>query len=89
MYKREGVYEGTYRPAFVDVKIGDQIYADCLTFLVLQKSDEIAPPGHYRSEIEKGADLYLSEAFRKKNSLAYGFVNQTVVKCMVSEIKGV
>ncbi|KUF25809.1 gamma-glutamylcyclotransferase [Bacillus sp. G1(2015b)] len=66
LYKREGVYEGTYRPAFVDVKIGDQIYEDCLTFLVLQKSEEIAPPGHYRSEIEKGADLYLSEAFCKK-----------------------
>ena len=66
LYKREGVYEGTYRPAFVDVKMGDQVYEDCLTFLVLQKSEEIAPPGHYRSEIEKGADLYLSEAFRKK-----------------------
>ncbi|PCK21797.1 gamma-glutamylcyclotransferase [Bacillus pumilus] len=66
LYKREGVYEGTYRPAFVDVKMGNQIYEDCLTFLVLQKSEEIAPPGHYRSEIEKGADLYLSEAFRKK-----------------------
>lgn len=66
LYKREGVDEGTYRPAFVDVKLGDQVYEDCLTFLVLQKSEEIAPPGHYRSEIEKGADLYLSEAFRKK-----------------------
>lgn len=66
LYKREGVYEGTYRPAFVDVNIGDQIYEDCLTFLVLQKSEEIAPPAHYRSEIEKGADLYLSEVFRKK-----------------------
>ncbi|AOZ87448.1 gamma-glutamylcyclotransferase [Bacillus xiamenensis] len=66
LYKREGVYEGTYRPAFVDVTIGDQVYQDCLTFLVLKKNEEIAPPAHYRSEIEKGADLYLSEAFRKK-----------------------
>ncbi|VXB29423.1 gamma-glutamylcyclotransferase [Bacillus altitudinis] len=66
LYKREGVNEGTYRPAFVDVTVGDQVYEDCLTFLVLKKSEEIAPPGHYRSEIEKGADLYLSEAFRKK-----------------------
>ncbi len=63
LYKREGVYEGTYLPAFVDVKIGNQIYDDGLTFLVLQKSEEIARPGHYRIEIEKGADLYLSEAF--------------------------
>ncbi|OLP63120.1 putative gamma-glutamylcyclotransferase YkqA [Bacillus pumilus] len=66
LYKREGVFERTYRPAFVDVKIGDQVYEDCLTFLVLQKCEEIAPPDHYRSEIEKGVDLYLSEAFRKK-----------------------
>ncbi|WP_353855919.1 gamma-glutamylcyclotransferase [Bacillus sp. Bos-x628] len=66
LYKREGVFEGTYRPSFVDVKIGNEVYQDCVTFLVLQKREEVAPPPHYRSEIEKGADLYLSESFRKK-----------------------
>ncbi|MFS0654278.1 gamma-glutamylcyclotransferase [Bacillus sp. 179-C3.3 HS] len=66
LYKREGVNERTYRPAFVDVKIGDRTYEDCVTFLVQQKSKEVAPPDHYRHEIEKGADRYLSEAFCKK-----------------------
>ncbi|MGE6631226.1 gamma-glutamylcyclotransferase [Bacillus sp. NPDC077027] len=66
LYKREGVFEQTYRPAFVDVKVNGKLYKDCLTFLVIEKSDEIAPPLHYRTEIEKGADLYLSEAFREK-----------------------
>ena len=42
LYKREGVNEGTYRPAFVDVTVGDQVYEDCLTFLVLKRERNCA-----------------------------------------------
>lgn len=44
LFKREGVESLTYRPAFVDVEAGGRHYKDCLTFLVLQKEAEIAPP---------------------------------------------
>ncbi|MEC1961117.1 gamma-glutamylcyclotransferase, partial [Bacillus subtilis] len=52
-------------------------YKYCLTFLVLQKEAEIAPPQHYQIEIERGAELYLSPEFTEKlkrhmNSLPKG-----------------
>ncbi|MEC3651080.1 gamma-glutamylcyclotransferase [Bacillus subtilis] len=77
LYKREGVESLTYRPAFVDVEAGGRHYKDCLTFLVLQKEAEIAPPQHYQIEIERGAELYLSPEFTEKlkrhmNSLPKG-----------------
>ncbi|MGF7533374.1 gamma-glutamylcyclotransferase [Bacillus mexicanus] len=77
LYKREGVESLTYRPAFVDVEAGGRRYPDCLTFLVLQKSAEIAPPQHYQIEIERGAEMYLSKGFAEKlkrhmNSLPKG-----------------
>lgn len=64
--KREGVDNHTYRPAFIEVCAGGRVYRGCLTFLVLDKAEEIAPPGHYQEEIERGADLYLSPAFSEK-----------------------
>lgn len=77
LFKREGVESLTYRPAFVDVEAGGRHYKDCLTFLVLQKEAEIAPPQHYQIEIERGAELYLSPEFTEKlkrhmNSLPKG-----------------
>lgn len=77
LYKREGVESLTYRPAFVDVEAGGRRYTDCLTFLVLQKEAEIAPPQHYQIEIERGAEMYLSPGFAEKlkrhmNSLPKG-----------------
>ncbi|WP_235600213.1 gamma-glutamylcyclotransferase, partial [Bacillus amyloliquefaciens] len=66
LYKREGVDNHTYRPAFIEVCAGGRVYRGVLTFLVLDKAEEIAPPGHYQEEIERGADLYLSPAFSEK-----------------------
>ncbi|MCI4135566.1 gamma-glutamylcyclotransferase [Bacillus vallismortis] len=77
LYKREGVASLAYRPAFVDVEAGGERYTDCLTFLVLQKEPETAPPQHYQVEIERGAEMYLSSEFAEKlkrhmNSLPKG-----------------
>lgn len=66
LYKREGVDSHTYRPAFIEVCVNGRVYTGCLTFLVLEKAEEIAPPGHYQEEIERGADLYLSPGFSEK-----------------------
>ncbi|MCC8352199.1 gamma-glutamylcyclotransferase [Bacillus halotolerans] len=77
LYKREGVESHTYRPAFVDVEAGGKLYTDCLTFLVLRKEAETAPPQHYQIEIERGAELYLTKGFTERlkqhmNSLPKG-----------------
>lgn len=66
LYKREGVDSRTYRPAFVDVEADGHLYTDCLTFLVLDKKAEIAPPEHYSREIERGAQQYLSADYAEK-----------------------
>lgn len=63
LYKREGVSENLYRPAFVDVEVNGRSYRDCLTFIVVDKKKELAPPDHYRTEIERGAERYLSREF--------------------------
>jgi cation transport regulator ChaC/gamma-glutamylcyclotransferase (GGCT)/AIG2-like uncharacterized protein YtfP len=66
LYKRERVSEKVYRPAFVDVTVEGKIYRDCLTFIVVDKKKELAPPDHYRFEIERGAKRYLSHHFYLK-----------------------
>ncbi|MGG3573073.1 gamma-glutamylcyclotransferase [Bacillus gobiensis] len=63
LYKREGVFENLYRPAFVDVNVNGRSYHDCLTFIVVDKKKELAPPDHYRAEIERGAERYLTREF--------------------------
>lgn len=73
LYKREGVWISLYRPTFVDVDIQGTIYKDCLTFVVLDKKEELAPPNHYRDEILRGAKGRLSEAYYHK---IYQYMNK-------------
>ncbi|WP_194841303.1 gamma-glutamylcyclotransferase [Salinibacillus xinjiangensis] len=66
LFKREGVHSGTYRPAFIDVEINGQVHRNVMTFLVIDKQDEVAPPEHYAREILRGAKGRVSDAYFKK-----------------------
>lgn len=63
LYRREGVNAGIYRPAFVDVEVGGVLHEDMLTFLVIDKEPETAPPEHYAIEILRGAKGFVSEGY--------------------------
>jgi gamma-glutamylcyclotransferase (GGCT)/AIG2-like uncharacterized protein YtfP len=63
LYRREGVGSRLYRPAFVDLTINGHIYKDVLTFIVVNKEAETAPPDHYTEEIIRGGTGYLSESY--------------------------
>ncbi|WP_282033456.1 gamma-glutamylcyclotransferase [Metabacillus indicus] len=66
LYVREGVGTGMYRPAFIGVKVNGREYKQCLTFTVIDKKEEFRPPGHYSSEILKGAEGRLSPEYVKR-----------------------
>ncbi|MGX1194157.1 gamma-glutamylcyclotransferase [Metabacillus sp. SLBN-84] len=66
LYVREGVGTGMYRPAFVKVEVNGRVYEQCLTFTVIDKKEEFRPPGHYSSEILKGAEGRLSPEYVKR-----------------------
>ena len=62
LYRREGVLVKAYRPTFVTVKKnGEEVQA--LTFVVVNKEPETAPPLDYEAEIFRGAAGYLSVAY--------------------------
>ncbi|MGX6445028.1 gamma-glutamylcyclotransferase [Neobacillus sp. K501] len=63
LYKREGVGTGMYRPAFVDLTINGKLEKDVLTFIVVDKQPETAPPQHYSEEIIRGGTGVLSESY--------------------------
>ncbi|MBU8907665.1 gamma-glutamylcyclotransferase [Desertibacillus haloalkaliphilus] len=63
LFKREGVNANVYRPAFITIKINGVTYENVLTFLVINKQDEIAPPDHYAREILRGAKGFVSESY--------------------------
>jgi len=64
--KREGVLYGTYRPTFVDVKTSKTVFKDVLTYVVINKEEETAPPIKYAAEILRGSACCLSEKYRMK-----------------------
>jgi gamma-glutamylcyclotransferase (GGCT)/AIG2-like uncharacterized protein YtfP len=66
LYRREGVNAGCYRPAFVDVTVEGKLFKDVLTFVVIDKQPEIAPPKSYAEEILCGAAGCLSEEYISK-----------------------
>lgn len=55
LYAREGVEEGLYRPVVVPVVRTNGETVDALTFTVVNKEEETAPPEHYMNEILRGA----------------------------------
>ncbi|UOQ83372.1 gamma-glutamylcyclotransferase [Gracilibacillus salinarum] len=63
---REGVEEGKYRPSFVDVEVNGVMLHDVLTFVVVDKQSETAPPEHYAKEIIRGGKDYLSSSYLQK-----------------------
>lgn len=63
LFKREGVYSQIYRPAFIEMKIDGIRYTNVLTFLVIDKEKEVAPPEHYYTEILRGAKGFVSKEY--------------------------
>lgn len=63
LYRREGVGSRLYRPTFVDLFVDGSLYKDVLTFTVVSKEAETAPPEHYSEEIIRGGTEFLSEAY--------------------------
>ncbi|MBM7702262.1 gamma-glutamylcyclotransferase [Metabacillus iocasae] len=66
LYMREGVETNTYRPALISVEHNGEMLHDVLTFLVMDKQEELAPPDHYATEILRGGTGTLSEAYMKR-----------------------
>lgn len=66
LYRREGVNAGSYRPTLVDLTVNDGRLVNVLTFVVVDKEAETAPPDHYAEEILRGGSGCLSEAYLEK-----------------------
>jgi gamma-glutamylcyclotransferase (GGCT)/AIG2-like uncharacterized protein YtfP len=63
LYQREGVEAGCYRPAIIRVTVNGILLKNVLTFIVVEKEAETAPPQDYVEEIFRGAQGYLSEGY--------------------------
>ncbi|RSK27625.1 gamma-glutamylcyclotransferase [Bacillus sp. HMF5848] len=63
LYGREGVKAGCYRPAFIEVEYNGLLLKNVLTFTVVDKEAETAPPDHYMQEIIRGGTGYVSEQY--------------------------
>jgi gamma-glutamylcyclotransferase (GGCT)/AIG2-like uncharacterized protein YtfP/cation transport regulator ChaC len=61
--KREGVASGCYRPTFVDLTLNGELIQGVLTFTVVNKENETAPPTHYLDEILRGGSGCVSEDY--------------------------
>ncbi|WP_175639331.1 gamma-glutamylcyclotransferase [Metabacillus schmidteae] len=66
LFHREGVMGQIYRPSFIDVMIDGKTYRNVLTFFVVDKAKEVAPPEHYWTEILRGAKSFVSESYYQK-----------------------
>ncbi|WCK55160.1 gamma-glutamylcyclotransferase [Aneurinibacillus sp. Ricciae_BoGa-3] len=74
LYGREGVLLGLYRPVVVSVRMRDGSTCEALTFVVVNKEEETAPPVTYMEEILRGARPVVSEAYY--NGLVDRFVSR-------------
>ncbi|MDT3429252.1 gamma-glutamylcyclotransferase (GGCT)/AIG2-like uncharacterized protein YtfP/cation transport regulator ChaC [Paenibacillus forsythiae] len=63
LYLREGVHSGKYRPAVLPVQCADGGVRDAVTFVVVDKSSDVAPPEHYLREILRGARPVVSAEY--------------------------
>ncbi|GHH96937.1 gamma-glutamylcyclotransferase [Neobacillus kokaensis] len=63
LYRREGVSVGCYRPAVIELTINGTVVKNVLTFIVVNKEEESAPPEHYAEEIFRGGSGYLSDSY--------------------------
>ncbi|MET3695940.1 gamma-glutamylcyclotransferase (GGCT)/AIG2-like uncharacterized protein YtfP [Bacillus oleivorans] len=83
LFKREGVYTQSYRPTFVDIQVGYQVYPSCLTFTVVHKNEEMAPPVHYAKEILRGSkgkvsSSYYERLIRQLEDLEFDLAHQEI-----------
>lgn len=90
LYRREGVNAGCYRPAVIDITVNGMQHTNILTFVVVDKEPETAPPDHYIEEILRGGDGFLSadymgelrkqlkECFNLKYEKSAGYSNVTL-----------
>lgn len=63
LHKREGVKYGSYRPAIVSIKLDNGITIEALTYIVVNKEAETAPPKYYMDYIIKGGTGFLSPLY--------------------------
>lgn len=63
LFDREGVHAQIYRPVFVDIEWNNQTLEDVLSFTVINKEEDIAPPDHYALEILRGAKGRVSDNY--------------------------
>ena len=66
LYRREGVKAGCYRPTVIDVDLNGTNVKNVLTFVVIEKEVETAPPADYLNEILRGGSGVLSNAYLEK-----------------------
>jgi cation transport regulator ChaC len=66
LYRREGVNAGCYRPAVIDIDVNGRQLTNILTFVVVDKDPETAPPEHYIVEILRGGNGFLSADYMGK-----------------------
>lgn len=66
LYRREGVKYKSYRAALVDVTLNGYLLKNVLTFIVVNKDEETAPPLEYAIEIIRGGTGILSDAYIQK-----------------------
>ncbi|SFS78032.1 gamma-glutamylcyclotransferase [Marininema halotolerans] len=63
---REGVHQQTYRPVWIPIELQGKLYAHALSFTVVNKQREVAPPDHYAREILRGAKGTVTEAYYQR-----------------------
>ncbi|AZU61898.1 hypothetical protein CHR53_11740 [Neobacillus mesonae] len=63
LYMREGVGVGCYRPAVIHLPVNGNLLTQILTFIVVDKEPESAPPNHYSEEILRGGSGFLSDGY--------------------------
>lgn len=85
LFEREGVHHGIYRTAFVDIDCNGKKLRDVLTFSVIDKKEDLAPPFHYAREIYRGARGMVSKSYL--NQLQHKFIHEFKLEEMKSFIR--
>ncbi|WP_018924072.1 gamma-glutamylcyclotransferase [Salsuginibacillus kocurii] len=81
LYKREGVDQNWYRPAIIDVEDEKgRTHSHVLTFFVIDKVEEAAPPAHYSEEILRGALNNVSLDYQTRLQTKIDQLNESMKK---------
>jgi gamma-glutamylcyclotransferase (GGCT)/AIG2-like uncharacterized protein YtfP/cation transport regulator ChaC len=63
LYGREGVQSEVYRPVVIPVTLDNHRVVDAVTFVVVDKKTELAPPQEYMEEMLRGAKPIVSSSY--------------------------